>query len=94
MVLPQQRWQIFSPQPDLSREIADSTGLSPIIAQVLLNRGINTTEAAKVFLDPELEDLPDPKQEFPDLIKSIDRIELALKMAIALRSAVTMMLTA
>lgn len=79
MVLPQQRWQIFSPQPDLSREIADSTGLSPIIAQVLLNRGINTTEAAKVFLDPELEDLPDPKQEFPDLIKSIDRIELAIK---------------
>ena len=79
MLLPQQRWQIFSPQPDLSREIADSTGLSPIIAQVLLNRGINTTESAKVFLDPELEDLPDPKQEFPDLIKSIDRIELAIK---------------
>ncbi|WP_103670167.1 single-stranded-DNA-specific exonuclease RecJ [Pseudanabaena sp. BC1403] len=79
MHLPQQRWQIFSPQPDLSREIADSTGLSPIIAQVLLNRGINTPEAAKIFLDPELEDLPDPKQEFPDLIRSIDRIELAIK---------------
>jgi single-stranded-DNA-specific exonuclease len=79
MHLPKQRWQIFSPQPNLSQEIADSTGLSPIIAQVLLNRGINTPEAAKVFLDPELEDLPDPKQEFPDLIRSIDRIELAIK---------------
>ncbi|MEA5487416.1 MULTISPECIES: single-stranded-DNA-specific exonuclease RecJ [Pseudanabaena] len=79
MLLPQQRWQIFSPQPDLSAAIANSTGLSPIIAQVLLNRGIDTPEAAKVFLDPELEDLPDPKQEFPDLIASIDRIELAIK---------------
>ena len=79
MLLPQQRWQIFSPQPDLSATIANSTGLSPIIAQVLLNRGIDTPEAAKIFLDPELEDLPDPKQEFPDLIASIDRIELAIK---------------
>ena len=79
MLLPQQRWQIFSPQPDLSAAIANSTGLSPIIAQVLLNRGIDTPEAAKVFLDPDLEDLPDPKQEFPDLIASIDRIELAIK---------------
>ncbi len=79
MHLPQQRWQIFSPQPDLSIAIANVTGLSPIIAQVLLNRGINTPEAAQIFLDPELEDLPDPKQEFPDLIASIDRIELAIK---------------
>ncbi len=79
MHLPQQRWQIFSPQPDLAQEIANSTGLSPIIAQVLLNRGINTAEAARVFLDPELEDLPDPKQDFPDLIVSIDRIEQAIK---------------
>ncbi|PZV18965.1 MAG: single-stranded-DNA-specific exonuclease RecJ [Pseudanabaena sp.] len=79
MLLPKQRWQIFSPQHDLSQGIADSTGLSPIIAQVLLNRGIDTPEAAKIFLDPELEELLDPKQEFPDLIKSIDRIELAIK---------------
>jgi single-stranded-DNA-specific exonuclease len=79
MHLPKQRWQISSPQPDLSNEIANATGLSPIIAQVLLNRGLNTPESAKVFLDPELEDLPDPKQEFPDLIASIDRIEQAIK---------------
>ncbi|WP_055077235.1 DHH family phosphoesterase [Pseudanabaena sp. 'Roaring Creek'] len=79
MHLPQQRWQIFSPQTDLSIAIANATGLSPIIAQVLLNRGINTPETAKAFLDPELVNLPDPKQEFPDLIASIDRIEYAIK---------------
>ncbi len=79
MRLPQQRWQIFSPQTDLSEMIADTTGLSPIIAQVLLNRGFNTPKAVQVFLDPELESLPDPKQEFPDLITSIDRIEKAIK---------------
>ena len=79
MHLPKQRWQIFDPNPNLSTTIANATGLSPIIAQVLLNRGINTPKAAKVFLDPELEALPDPKQEFSDLIKSIDRIEQAIK---------------
>ncbi len=79
MSLPQQRWQIFAPQPELSQMIASTTGLSPTIAQVLLNRGINTPEAVQLFLDPELEILPDPKQEFPDLIISIDRIEQAIK---------------
>ncbi|MFZ4555848.1 MAG: single-stranded-DNA-specific exonuclease RecJ [Pseudanabaena sp.] len=79
MHLPKQRWQISEANPDLSAVIANATGLSPTIAQVLLNRGINTPEAAKIFLDPELEALPDPKQEFPDLIKSIDRIEQAIK---------------
>ncbi len=79
MYLPKQRWQIFDPNPDLSTAIANATGLSPLIAQVLLNRGINTPEAAEIFLDPELEDLPDPKREFPDLVTSIDRIEQAIK---------------
>ena len=79
MRLPQQRWQIYPLQPSLSEIIADSTGISPTIAQILLNRGLNAPEAAKVFLDPELEELPDPKQEFPDLIVSIDRIELAIQ---------------
>ena len=79
MLLPKQRWQIFSPKPDLAEALANATAILPTIAQVLLNRGIDTPEAAKVFLDPELEDLPDPKQEFPDLITSIDRIEQAIK---------------
>ncbi len=79
MSLPQQRWQISAPQTDLSEAIANATGLSPIIAQVLLNRGINTPEAARIFLDPDLEELPDPKQEFPDLVVSIDQIEQAIK---------------
>ena len=65
MKLPQQRWQIFLPKTDLSEMIADATGLSPIIAQVLLNRGFDTPKAVQAFLDPELESLPDPKQEFP-----------------------------
>ena len=79
MSLPQQRWHIFDAQPDLAQEIADSTGLSPIIAQVLLNRGINTSQATNIFLDPELEELPSAIQAFPDLTKSVERIETAIK---------------
>ncbi|MFM7885466.1 MAG: single-stranded-DNA-specific exonuclease RecJ, partial [Pseudanabaena sp.] len=79
MSLPQQRWQISTPQLDLSEAIANATGLSPIIAQVLLNRGINSPKDARIFLDPDLEELPDPKQEFPDLALSIDHIQQAIQ---------------
>lgn len=79
MNLPQQRWQICTAQPELAQAIADATGLSPIIAQVLLNRGINTPEVAHIFLDPELEQFPSAIQAFPDLLKSVDRIEMAIK---------------
>ncbi|NUN63804.1 single-stranded-DNA-specific exonuclease RecJ [Pseudanabaena biceps] len=79
MSLPQQRWQISNPNPDLAKAIAEATGLSPIIAQVLLNRGINTAQSAKIFLDPELEDLPSATQAFPDLTVSVNRIEQAIK---------------
>jgi single-stranded-DNA-specific exonuclease len=79
MSLPQQRWQIFSSQPDLAKNISEATGLSPIIAQVLLNRGIVTPEAARVFLEPELDNLPDSKLVFPDLLTSIAQIEQVIK---------------
>ena len=44
MALPLQRWHIAPPQPDLVAEISASTGLSPMLAQVLINRGMDTKE--------------------------------------------------
>lgn len=71
-VLPQQRWHIHPAQPEWVDEIVRSTDLSPLLAQVLLNRGITTAEAAQQFLQPETQELPSPLEEFTDLPLSLE----------------------
>ncbi|MBL1175334.1 single-stranded-DNA-specific exonuclease RecJ [Pantanalinema sp. GBBB05] len=70
--LPAQRWQIATAQPELAQRIAAATDLSLLVAQVLLNRGITTPEQAQIFLNPEIEALPSPLEEFPDLPLSLE----------------------
>ena len=79
MSFPDQRWHIHSPNPELAESIAKVTGLSPLLAQVLINRGMDTPERARVFLDPDSEILPDPKTEFPDLTKSLDLLQTSIE---------------
>lgn len=76
--LPQQRWQIAPPQPEKVARLVQATGLFPLVAQVLVNRGIETPELAQVFVDPECEHLPDPIAEFPDLAKSVELLKDAI----------------
>jgi single-stranded-DNA-specific exonuclease len=64
---PNQRWQIAAPQPAQAADLAQKLELPNLLAQVLLNRGITTVEAAQVFLNPELQLLPSPLDEFEDL---------------------------
>ncbi|MBD2020757.1 single-stranded-DNA-specific exonuclease RecJ, partial [Leptolyngbya sp. FACHB-36] len=49
-----------------------ATNLSPLLAQVLLNRGIETAEQVQAFLDPESQTLPSPLQDFLDLPISLE----------------------
>lgn len=70
--LPAQRWQIATPQTELAQQIAEATDLSLLVAQVLINRGITTPEQAQIFLNPDIEELPSPLQEFPDLPLSLE----------------------
>jgi single-stranded-DNA-specific exonuclease len=65
--LPQQRWQIASPQLEPAQQLAHTFDLPILLAQVLLNRGIETADAAQVFLEPERQILPSPLEEFEDL---------------------------
>ena len=53
--------------------------LSPLLAQVLINRGIYTAEQAWEFLDPETLLLPSPLDDFPDLEKSLDLLVAAVE---------------
>ncbi|MBD2077840.1 single-stranded-DNA-specific exonuclease RecJ [Phormidium sp. FACHB-592] len=70
--LPDQRWQIAIAQADQVKAIAQATKLSPLLAQVLLNRGINSPEQAQRFLHPETEVLTSPLDDFTDLPLSLE----------------------
>ncbi|NEQ50133.1 MAG: single-stranded-DNA-specific exonuclease RecJ [Leptolyngbya sp. SIO3F4] len=77
--IPQQRWQIFPPQIQQAQRMAIVTQLSPLIAQVLINRGIQTPEQAWLYLDPETQQLPSPLDEFPDLTQSVELLITAIQ---------------
>jgi single-stranded-DNA-specific exonuclease len=76
--LPNQRWEIAPSQIEPAQKLAEVTQLSPLLAQVLLNRGIETPEQAQLFLSPELAALPEPIAEFPDLAISLELLENAI----------------
>jgi single-stranded-DNA-specific exonuclease len=76
--LPNQRWQIAPAMIAEANQIAQTTGLLPILAQVLINRGISTPQAVQAFLDPESLALPSPLEEFPDLAVSLELLEGAI----------------
>jgi single-stranded-DNA-specific exonuclease len=69
--LPNQRWQIYSPQPQQAEQFAKEIGLSCLLAQVLINRGIDSLEEVQGFIEPESLILPAPLDEFPDLAASV-----------------------
>ncbi|MGA9380961.1 MAG: single-stranded-DNA-specific exonuclease RecJ [Phormidium sp.] len=76
--LPLQRWEFYPEKPQLAKELAEKFNLSPLLAQVLINRGIETPTQAKEFLEPETQFLPDPLDEFPDLEMSVELLEKAI----------------
>lgn len=77
-MLPQHRWQIAPSHPFQATTLAAGITLtpfdatSPLLAQVLMNRGIETVEQAELFIHPETAELPSPLTEFPDLEISLD----------------------
>lgn len=76
--LPNQRWEIYPEFPEKAEYLAQVTNLSPLIAQVLLNRGRETPQEVEAFLEPETLVLPSPLDEFPDLAVSLELLENAI----------------
>ncbi len=74
------RWNystLSTDQKNIKDELAKELNLHPILVELLVNKGIETTEDALKFLYPELKDLHDPFL-LPDMDKAIRRIEKAL----------------
>ncbi|RLB41517.1 MAG: single-stranded-DNA-specific exonuclease RecJ [Deltaproteobacteria bacterium] len=65
-------WHIHSPSPR-ARELASRSNLNPIIAQVLINRGITDEKSARAFISPRLSDMPDPRS-LPDMVEAAELV--------------------
>jgi single-stranded-DNA-specific exonuclease len=64
-------------EADVER-LTREAGVSPLIARLLVNRGITEPEEAKAFLSPRMEDLHDPYL-MPDMEVGVKRIVQALE---------------
>lgn len=76
--LPIQRWQIAPANIELAGKLANVSNISPIISQLLINRGMETPETAAKFINPESLNLPSPLEDFPDLAISVELLENAI----------------
>lgn len=76
--LPQQRWQIAEPEVARVKRLAKSTGLHPLLAQVLINRGVTAAKAATAFLNPHKGKLSQPEDDFPDMKAARSRLARAI----------------
>ena len=72
------RWT-FKPNPEKEkiRKLSTELKVDSIIAKLLLQRGIETYDAAKNFFRPNINDLHDPYL-MKDMDKAVERIELAI----------------
>ncbi len=75
---PQKKWRLRNPDFDSSIALAAEVGVSPLAAQLLINRGIRTAEAAQAYLSPTFEELHSPFQ-LADMDKAVERIRQAIK---------------
>ncbi|HXB60633.1 MAG TPA: single-stranded-DNA-specific exonuclease RecJ [Candidatus Acidoferrales bacterium] len=66
-------WSLAPTQPLLAGRLATSLGISPLLAQCLLNRGFSEVPAIENFLAPRLKHLADPFL-LPDMEKAVDRL--------------------
>ncbi len=64
-------------QEDIGRELAQAIGISPILAQLLVQRGITTAIEAKKFFRPQLPDLHDPFL-MKDMDIAVERLNKAM----------------
>ena len=75
----EKRW-VVKPQgnPEAVAAMAAATGISLVLANLLVQRGIDTLEKAKKFFNPQLSDLHDPFL-MKDMDKAVERVERAVR---------------
>ncbi len=74
------KWRLKASQPGIEQVLVRESGLSPLVARLLVNRGITTPVQSVSFLKPSLQDLHDPFL-FKDMAQAVARIRLARERA-------------
>ena len=72
------RWRIHSHDPDRIAALGRSAGISAVVAQLLVSRGVTDPSTAREFLDPKLADLRDPEL-LPGCTEAAARIHQAAR---------------
>ncbi len=75
---PSKIWQYQNPDIDISLTLAAGLGITPLVARLLVNRGIKTVEEGKTYLHPTYADLHSPF-DMADMGKAVERIRQAIK---------------
>ena len=73
----QKRWKILTPDKPKSDLLQQSLKISPVICNILVQRGIESFEQSKKYFRPELTDLHDPWL-MKDMDKAVERIIRAI----------------
>lgn len=73
----QKRWIYPTTNKDLQMKLSANLRISPLLAQILINRGHTDVTSAKEFLNPALNDLLDP-MILHDMEKAANRIHQAV----------------
>ncbi len=76
LIGPKKQWSI-QPTSEETESLAKSLKVSPLLAQVLINRGITDSQSALSFLQPKLAGLIAPEQ-MPGVSKAVPRIVQAV----------------
>ncbi|MDD5679771.1 MAG: single-stranded-DNA-specific exonuclease RecJ [Candidatus Omnitrophica bacterium] len=75
--MPRKTWHMLEENKILQKKIADECGITPITAQILINRGITEPAAVNGFLKSDIGSLHDPFL-MKDMRKAVDRIKKAI----------------
>ncbi|MEO7297225.1 MAG: single-stranded-DNA-specific exonuclease RecJ [Verrucomicrobiota bacterium] len=70
------RWSTAPAQPELAQNLSADARLSPLLAQCLLNRGLNEPHCTTAFLRPRLKMLADPFL-LPNMEAAVQRLLVA-----------------
>ncbi|MBB6052879.1 single-stranded-DNA-specific exonuclease RecJ [Armatimonas rosea] len=70
-------WRLATPNESQVQRLAAELRLEPLVARLLINRGITEPGVAERYLAPRLDDLDDPTT-LPDVEKAVERLAQAI----------------
>ncbi|MBS4199781.1 single-stranded-DNA-specific exonuclease RecJ [Bacillus sp. FJAT-49732] len=78
MLYPKTRWIVQDKNDQIAKELAEQLNIAPLLASLLINRGLNDVNKAKSFLYTDNVEFHNPFL-FEDMEKSVNRIKYAIE---------------